>query len=380
MKQMKQIPHFYAVLVLAAALVSCANQPQSIPEKLRTTNDAYSFLKASEVDTSLYLKFNSEVRYVFEDSRGNWWFASDGEGVCRFDGENLTYFTEDDGLTSSQIRTILEDDNGDIWFEGGRGLSSYDGAQITVRTDKDYSTKKNWNKGDGDLWFKGDESIGVNETEGAFGVYRYDGNKLIYHTFPIETKEEGYYSVSTPAVKGKDGTVWFGTYGAAIGFDGTSFDILDDERLGLNDETGHFHVRALFEDSKGNLWIGNNGIGVLHYDGETITNFSEEQALVAENSTGKGGSRSPGLLQHVFAIGEDRDGNMWFGDRDSGIWRYDPSTPLSTDESAMRNFSAEDGATLTFIWQIYQSKSGELLIAGGGGVLRFNGESFDRIF
>ena len=75
--------------------------------------------------------------------------------------------------------------------------------------------------------------------------------------------------------------VWFGTYGAVIGYEGASlptgqarFTIIDNKSLGLNEETGYLHVRSIYEDSKGDLWIGNNGIGVLRYDGDTTINFS----------------------------------------------------------------------------------------------------------
>ena len=31
-------------------------------------------------------------------------------------------------------------------------------------------------------------------------------------------------------------------------------------------------------------------------------------------------------MEHVFAIEEDLEGNIWFGDRDSGAWKYDGKT------------------------------------------------------
>jgi hypothetical protein len=31
-----------------------------------------------------------------------------------------------------------------------------------------------------------------------------------------------------------------------------------------------------------------------------------------------------------FAIEEDSEGNIWFGDRDTGAWRYDGKTVMSS--------------------------------------------------
>jgi ligand-binding sensor domain-containing protein len=336
----------------------------------------------NQIDTNLRLKFTTGVRAILEDSRGDFWFGSHQEGVCLYNGEKLTYFTEEHGLSNNQVRSIYEDVDGVIWFEGGEGLSTYDvrlqsipDKSIITRLKKSYNSKLDWKAGPADLWFKGDEAVGYNQKESLPGVYRWDGHQLSYHTFPIHPNEDEkfYYSVSTPFVKGKNGMFWFGTYGAAIGYNGSSFTIIDDKSLGLNDDTGHFHVRNLFEDSKGNLWIGNNGIGVWLYDGDTTINFSAMHGLVSLDGRGRGGYQSPaGSLEHVFAIGEDVEGNIWFGDRDTGAWRYDGKT--------MKNYTPEDGLTTFHIWQIYQTKIGELWFAmGDGAVCRFNGESFDRI-
>jgi ligand-binding sensor domain-containing protein len=109
--------------------------------------------------------------------------------------------------------------------------------------------------------------------------------------------------------------------------------------------------------------------------------FQKKKGLISENSPRSGGfSSPPGTLEHVFSIGEDRHGNMWFGDRDTGAWKYDGET--------MKNYTQRDGLTCNHIWQIYNAKNGELWFAmNDGNVLKFNpsaeqegGKSFERIF
>ncbi len=366
----------FSLTFLIALSISCWNQSHSnqITKTIQHTDITQDI--ESKIDTSLLLKFTTGVRSILEDSKGNIWFGSHQEGVCLFDGKKLTYFTVKDGLSSNQIRSIYEDSNGTIWFEGGEGISSFDGKRIISHYLKNYIFKNDWEMGKNDLWFKGDEGIGYNAVEGQPGLYRYDGYQLSYLVFPIELQQEEYnsYSVSTPFVRGKNGMVWFGTYSAVIGYDGTSFTVIDNKTLGLNEEKGYLHIRSIFEDSKGNLWIGNNGIGVLLYDGDSTINFSELHGLISENGLRNGGYKSPpGSLEHVFSIGEDINGNIWFGDRDTGAWRYDGNSFI--------NYTTKDGLTTTHIWQIYKSKMRELWFAmGDGSVCKFNGESFDRIF
>lgn len=224
---------------------------------------------------------------------------------------------------TSGIRSILEDSKDNIWFEGANGISSFDGKILKTHTEIDFSLTNDWQSG-----------------------------------------EENYYSVTTPFLKAKNGTLWFGTYGALIGFNGTGFTIINNESLGLSKKTGFLHIRSIFEDSKGNIWIGNNSIGVLKYDGKSAVNITNKfKPKIQSNS-----------LKKVFAVGEDSSENMWFGTYGSGVWRF--------DDNLLTNFTKENGLQSKHIWRIYKNKSGELWFAGAepSGVYVFNGSSFERKF
>ena len=366
------------LLVLVIFIVSCNGQSRSN----QTTNKPVPNL--GNTDTASHLKFISGIRAILEDRKGNIWFGSHGEGVAVLKGTAsagnspfgfgayganiFTYYDQKDGLSSSQIRSIYEDKNGHIWFEGGEGISSYDGTKITTHTDRNYQAKNEWQLNDDDLWFKGDEMNGYNDREKQPGVYQYDGKQFSYRTFPIKYKagEENYYSVTTPFIKGKSGTLWFGIYGGVIGYTGSKFIVIDNAFLGLNQKTGFLHTRGLLEDSQGNLWIANNGIGVFKYNGKKAVDFTAQHQLK------KGAAKN--TLHRVFAIGEDGKGNIWFGTYKSGVWRY--------DGKSLKNFNVKDGLHSEQIWTIYKSKQGEMWFGGANpsGVYKFNGKSFERKF
>jgi ligand-binding sensor domain-containing protein len=162
-----------------------------------------------------------------------------------------------------------------------------------------------------------------------------------------------------------------------FGYDGKSFTVIDDKSLGLDEATGWLHVRCVLEDSKGNLWIGNNGIGVILHDGRTGTRFTQEKGLGKLGPHGGRTKPQPGdvtdgspTMHRVFSIGEDRAGNIWFGTVEHGAWRY--------DGKSLRNYTAADGLTSKDILCIYTDRRGDLWLAGNG-VFKFNGASFDRI-
>ena len=108
-------------------------------------------------------------------------------------------------------------------------------------------------------------------------------------------------------------------------------------------------------------------------EGDSIVNFSEEKKLIHPASGRKGDPSPAGTLEHVFSISEDRQGNMWFGDRDAGIWKY--------DGVKMDNFTIEDGLTDDFALSIYEDSDGLLWFGmSDGSIYTFNGKVFEQQF
>lgn len=364
-KESSQRMNGFLLILTILLQLTCSHSEQTKPVHSKESSEII------KVNTSSKLKFKSAIRSIFEDSKGNYWFGSLQEGIAIFDGINFKYFTMNEGLSDNQIRSIQEDENGNVWISTAHGVSSYDGVKITNHTQiENGDLQSQWTKIDNDLWFNG----GNKE-----GVYQYDGQKLNYLAFP-NPKVINPYNVYfvTGISKGKNNMVWVATYAGVFGYNGKEYVIINDETLELKRETGELHIRCILEDSKGRLWIGNNGIGVLLKEKETIVNFSESKNLIHPTSlnreTSKRGDKSlPGTLEHVFTIVEDRNGNIWFGDRDAGVWKYDSNT--------MTNYTMNDGLTNDFAQSIFEDKNGELWFGmADGNIFKFNGKTFEKQF
>lgn len=318
-------------------------------------------LNTSKTDT---LKFGSGIRAVFQDSKGNYWLGSHNEGVSYYNGNSFEYFTTNEGLSDNQIRSIEEDKSGKIWFGTAKGVSVYYKGKVTNYSTKINEPKYKWNTTNGDLWFNAGEIDGIN---------RFDGINLNYLIFPKPKNgnPDNSYGV-TDISKDKNGTVWIATYAALFNYDGAIVTIFDDEKLNLK-QNELLHIRSVLADSKGRIWIGNNGIGLLLKEGETTINFSEKHNLIHPTSTRNGNKSEPGTLEHVFAIEEDKEGTIWFGDRDTGAWRYDGTT--------MTNYTIDKNLTSQMVWTIYKDNTNRLLFGmADGEVYAFNGKSFDKTF
>jgi len=116
---------------------------------------------------------------IIEDSKGNIWFsACAGCGVGRYDGENLTYLTIENGLPSNDISTIIEDRRGNIWMGGYGSLCRYDGKDFRVFTTREGLAKDVvrciFEDSESNLW------LGM----GTGGVHKFDGQN--FQTFMTE--------------------------------------------------------------------------------------------------------------------------------------------------------------------------------------------------
>lgn len=356
---------------LFGALFACAQGPKG--------QMAMPVKAAFEQAKSDTLAFTSAIRAIFQDAQGHYWFGSAQQGVARYDGQAFMYFNQADGLADNQLHSIQEDHTGRIWFSTQSGISSFDGRKLQLHKRMENATSGiaiaqssqsevpgSWMRQPGDLWF---------EAGNAPGAYRFDGQAMHYLPFPPQQPRNGSFQdyAVTAMAEGQQNRLWFATYGAVFGFDGQDFTIINDATLGYHGSEQRLHVRSIFEDSKGRLWIGNNGLGVWLKEGDAYTDFSQKFGLVPPSSKRNGDQSAKGSLEHVFAIAEDRQGHIWFGDRDTGIWQF--------DGTQMLQHHLGDGGTDHFVPSIYTDQKGVLWVGTGEGhVFTFNGKTFERQF
>lgn len=257
------------------------------------------------------------------------------------------------------------------------GFHICDGTRFTPIGDMECEAGLEWEKKDGDLWFGADRGGNFKRQEGQWGVYRLRDDECTFLAFPTPPTGERrrFYPLTSGAMHGKDGMLWFGTFNAAFGFNGKTFDVVGRERMGRTDDPRDIGIRGYHLDSRGNLWMADNGAGVYVYNGKMVVHFTAMHKLRDEDTDGNS-------LHRAFSITEDNDRNFWFGTVYSGVWRYEPSKTDPIGKGTFTNYAAEQGCTCEVVWTIYKARSGELLFAcdNPGGVYRFNGESFERVF
>ena len=112
----------------------------------------------------------------YQDSKGNLWFGSLGngeEGLVKYDGTSFQHFNTTNGLPNNNIIGICADDQGNLWLASARGvLSIFDGTTFSVFTNEHEESFEGIHfvikDAKGHMWFGA-----------SYGqLYRYDGQEL----------------------------------------------------------------------------------------------------------------------------------------------------------------------------------------------------------
>jgi ligand-binding sensor domain-containing protein len=272
--------------------------------------------------TSDTAQISQYIRRIFQDSKGNLWFGTVGDGVCRYDGKYLIYFNIKDGFSGNSVQAIAEDKAGNIWFGTSGGISKYDGQQsYNEKLKKDTGKFINFTTKEGlssnqvlSLCIDKSENIWIGTSE---GVCRYNPNE--------ET------NINTNLF--------------------TSFSI---------PESGQkLQIKHIMEDKIGNIWFATNGGGVYRYNGTSLIHISETDGL---------GSNI------VHCILQDKNGNMWFATQGGGLSRYNPLEELKTGTKSFTTYKEEKGSNE--VWQLYEDKAGKIWVSSRGNIRCYDGKSF----
>ncbi len=278
----------------------------------------------------------SQVYYVFQDSKGYLWCATSGGGVSRFDGANFVNFTRKDGLADNIVFFITEDRAGSLWFGTDKGVTRYDGRLFTsFTTDDGLKDDCVWtiledNKGN--LW------IGTY----TGGVNKFDGKTFINYTEKDGLCHDRVFAI----IQDSKDNFWLGTLKGLSKFDGSTF-VNYTKKNGLPDD----NVRHILEDSKGNLWFATKG-GVSKYNGKTFTRYTTEDGL------------SHNIVNFVL---EDRKGRLWFA-TEGGVSEY--------NGSAFTSYTTKNGLCHDFVQSICEDREGNLWFGTDLGLSRYSGKMF----
>jgi ligand-binding sensor domain-containing protein len=356
------------VLLSLVFLTSCNGQGR---QNQQATDKAQIISDTSGGQLKL-IKTQGSDRYAnihssLQDRAGNIWFGTTKEGVYRYDGKHFKQYTTKDGLSDNTVYAIAEDKAGNIWFGTANGISCYNGRNISTVpltvTDFSYSAtniegsqkQEVWSimcDKNGKLWF------GTRQ-----GLYYYNGvffNRFLNDT-RIINKDSLQLKMVASMLVDRNGIMWFGS-GMLPGNEGICRYDPATGVLSSYKPDGDGWIRYMLEDKAGNVWIGTRHKGIWRYDGKKFSRFLDGNDIGLSALIDKkgyvwlsGGEKNDGYSSNggvwlydgqslkrfsanslgnygVWSMLEDKTGNIWFGTRNNGLYRYDGKAFVSFSE------------------------------------------------
>ena len=218
-----------------------------------------SILKAQDFNFKKYGQkqglTNLNINCIFQDSYGFIWFASQGGGISKFDGNTFTNYDKQDGLVGNDVITIAEDKYKNIWIGTVDGVSKFNRKYFTNYTTNN-GLKDNRVYGilcDNDkIWFS---------TYGG-GIAILENNQFTYLNSTNGLSSDKVFSV----YKDKQNKYWIGTSKGGINlYNGKSFTIIKESK-NFNSASAF----CFFESSDGKMWIGTPGKGIFYIENNVI--------------------------------------------------------------------------------------------------------------
>jgi ligand-binding sensor domain-containing protein/signal transduction histidine kinase len=292
---------------------------------------------------------------------------------------NCQTWTPQSGLPANGINAITQTKGGFIWLGSQRGLVRYDGVEFKsmelprTRLFQQQGISSLSASTNGDLWF--------GFLNGAFGLCRRDS---IFVALTNQTWVTPNMKVSA-IMAGRDGALWVSSSASTMRWTTKSNTI-------QAFDFGGAYCNAMFEDSKGRLWLSMLGRGLFYFDGAQmnpfpdpgITNLDTIVSSIAEDHDGRfwfatqyglrvydadfHTNESPAVPAKVLCVLADREGTVWIGSDGAGLfcWRHGELT----------NFRKSDGLADDHVTALFEDREGNLWVGTRGGLNMFSDVKF----
>lgn len=302
---------------------------------------------------------NSQVNSILRDSRGNVWLGTQF-GLCRYDGYRFRtfYSFERDTLTlrSNRIDEIQEGHDGKLWLDHGMNYSLYD--PVTEKVDRSSSR---WLAENG---IKGSvESMHIDSKKNYWiktydnGFYFYDPHrkflkKIPFGYGPMEFSKD--FGISAYA-ETKDGMVMVSMLGELMCVNGEQGKVLWKDSY-VKTSQNAYNDYWVYIDHQEVIWVITHSVGTYIY----IPQEKRWYTSLTELMRAYGFENVPDNLV-VWEVCYDQKGNLWVATDHYGVllldfktkeWRQ--FTNLKGDETSLPDITAK---------HLYQDQLGRMWVS-----------------
>jgi len=283
------------------------------------------------------------VLSLAEDREGNLWVGTDGGGLNRVQPRTVALEGLESGLPFEAVQSICEDTNGVVWAVTQNGLLArrINGHWTTQPENPDWPTS-------GITCVASDPSGGVwigTQNRGTLYCWR---NGQLTAFLPTDTPFSRIIKAVLPT---STGDVWIGGTGAVA---------LQRLRNGVFTNfplpSRAAIIRAMAEDTAGNIWIGDNKGMLLRVKGDVLTDET---------------TRYSDVPLSIRCLHTTADGSLWLGYAGNGLGRI-------KDGHFVRITTAE-GLYDDFISEIMSDNRGWLWFGADEGIFKVQQQELENL-
>jgi ligand-binding sensor domain-containing protein len=344
----------FTLLNLVAIFISCNGQIN----KEKQSGKIEHFLETIKIPLTQYGFSNGYV-----DKDGTFWFTSNN-GVLHYDGKTVKNYTEEDGLSSNQVFSMVVDYKNNLWFGTQNGLVKYNRKQFEPIPLPFQDTTSVWlDKVYPIINPNAVHALAIDDSDnlwigtGGGGAFSYDGENFKSYLRKIGQKQEdSLYHNWIPFIrKDNNGNMWFAsmTHGGVNRFDGKEF-----KQYLIEDGLSDTQVRTIYCDKSGKIWFGFNGnrnSGLTVYDGRSFKTYSVKDGL---------------CNPRIRTIYEDKNGNIWLGANFGNLCIFD----------GQKFFEFKyNGQTYADIAFIFGDLEDNIWFGGSNGIWKYDGNEVSEI-
>lgn len=281
------------------------------------------------------------VQVIFEDREENLWVGA-RDGLYQLRPARFTTLTTEQGLTSDNAMSVLEDRSGALciatWDGGLNRVKDKQVRVVSGTNGLSHDAALSLHEGrDGSLWVGTDFDGGLNRLRDNLG-----------NSFP---RQEGLFAAPIRAIhEDRGGALWVGTgKGLNVYRQGKFSSFTTAKGLAGN------NVTVIHEDVAGRIWVGTEG-GLSRWENDRFTNFTTAQGL-SHNS--------------VNAIYEDAADTLWIGTKGGGVNRL--------KAGQFTAYTTRQGLFSDEIYEIIEDDQGYFWMSCRKGIFRVRKEDFAEL-
>jgi len=222
----------------------------------------------------------------------------------------FTHISNEQGLSNSTIETIFQDSRGFIWFGTRDGLNRYDGSELIVYRNIPSDTTSLSDDYIRCIYEDKQHTLWIGTINGL-NRFNLGSNNFTRLKHRDRDNTSLGNNLVTSLAEDAQGSLYVGSFGGGL----QRIDPVANRFTTIQD---HLFINCLHQDRNGHLWTGTQ-TGLYRLD--TQTGFTQGSGSFVHIPNPAKTNPSGDI---ITAIGEDRQGDLWLGTEDDGLFLFDP--------------------------------------------------------